>query len=66
VSSGDSAELSIALLVRNVAVIVCMLGTETPVACLPEGALFCDVIGAQLIALKAVGELGLAPSTLLA
>jgi len=66
VSSRDSAELSIALLVGNITIVVCMLGTKTPATRLPEGTLLFDVIGVQLVALEAIGELGFASSTLLA
>jgi len=38
VSSRDSAELSIALLVGNIIIVMHMLGAETPATCLPEGA----------------------------
>jgi len=50
----------------NGAVTMCMLGTETPVARLPEGALLLNVIGAQLVAFEAIGEFGFASPTLLA
>jgi len=46
VSSGNGAELSVALLVRNTAVVVCVLSAEAPVTHLPEGALLLNVIGA--------------------
>jgi len=45
VSSGDSAELSITLLVGKGAIAMRVLGTKTPVARLPEGALLLNVIG---------------------
>jgi len=66
VSGRNSAELGVALLVGNIAVVVCVLGAETPAACLPEGALLHNMIGTRLIALEAIGELGFASSTLLA
>ena len=65
-NSGDGAKLGVTLLVGNRAVVVCMLGTKTPAARLPEGALLLDVIGVRLIALEAIGELGLASLTPLA
>ena len=66
VSSRDSAELSVALFVRSVAIVMHMLGTKTPAACLPEGALLLDVTGMQLVAFEAVWKLGFASSTPLA
>jgi len=66
VSSRDTAELSVALLMGNVAVVVCVLGTKTPTACLPEGALLLNVIGTRLVAFEAIRELGFASSTPLA
>jgi len=65
-SSGDSTVLGVALLVGNVAIVVCMLGAETPATCLPEGTLLLDVIGARLVAFEAIRELGLASSMPLA
>jgi len=66
VSSGDSAKLSIALLVRGVAVVMRMLGAEAPAARLPKRALLLDVIGTRLVAFEAVGKLGFASLTSLA
>jgi len=66
VSGGNSTVLSITLLVGTVAVVVRMLGAKTPTARLPERTLLLDVVGARLIALEAIGELGFASSTLLA
>jgi len=66
VNSRDCAKLSVALLVGNGAVTVHMLGAKTPAAHLPERALLLDVIGARLVALEAIGELGFASSTPLA
>jgi len=66
VSSRNSAELGVTLLVGNVTIVMHMLGAKTPAACLPEGALLCDVIGARLIAFEAIGELGFASSMPLA
>jgi len=60
VSSGNSAKLGVALLVGSGAIVMCMLGTKTPAACLPEGTLLLDVVGARLIAFEAIGELGFA------
>ena len=65
-NGGNSAKFSIALLMGNGAVGMCVLGTETPAAHLPEGTLLLDVIGARLIAFEAIGELGFASLTLLA
>ena len=62
----DSAVLSVALLMGMVALVVRMLGTKTPTTRLPEGTLLSDVIGAQLIAFEAIGELGFASLTPLA
>jgi len=59
-SIGDSTVLSVALLMRVVTIIMCMLGTEAPVAYLPEGTLLYNMIGMQLVALEAIGELGFA------
>ena len=60
VSSGNSAELSVTLLVGNVTIVVCMLSAETPATHLPEGTLLLNMVGARLVALEAVGELGFA------
>ena len=65
-SVGDSAIFSIALLMRTVAVVMCVLGTETPATCLPEGTLLLNVVGMRLIAFEAIGEFGFASLTLLA
>jgi len=46
VSSGDSTELGVALLMGNGAIAVRVLGAKTPAARLPEGALLLDMIGA--------------------
>ena len=62
----DSAVLSVALLMRAVALIMRMLGAKTPMTCLPEGTLLFDVIGARFIAFEAIRELGFAFSTPLA
>jgi len=66
VSSRDSAKFGIALLVGNSAVVVHVLGAETPATHLPEGALLLNMIGVRLIAFEAIGELGLASSMPLA
>jgi len=66
VNSGDSAELGVTLLMGSGAVAVHVLGAKTPVARLPERTLLLDVIGTRLIALEAIGELGLASLTPLA
>jgi len=66
VSSGDSTELGVALLMGDVAVIMCVLSAKTPAACLPEGTLLFNVVGARLVAFEAVGELGFASLTPLA
>jgi len=66
VNSGNSAELGVALFMRMIAVIVRMLGAKTPTTCLPEGTLLLDMVWARLIALEAIGELGLASLTPLA
>jgi len=63
---GNSAVLSVALLMRTVAFVMRMLGAKTPTARLPEGALLFDVIGARLIAFEAIRELGFASPTPLA
>jgi len=42
---GNGTILSIALLVGTIAVIMHMLGAKTPITCLPEGALLCNVVG---------------------
>ena len=42
---GNSAILSVALLVRMIAIVVCMLGAKTPTTYLPEGTLLLDVVG---------------------
>jgi len=42
---GNSAILSVALLVGMLAIVVCMLGAKIPMTCLPEGALLFNVIG---------------------
>jgi len=65
VSSGDSAELSVALLMRNEAVAVHVLGAETPAAHLPEGAPLLDMVGTRLVAFEAIWELGFASLMLL-
>ena len=65
-SVGDSAILSVALFMRTVTIIVCMLGTEAPVAHLPEGTFLLNMIGTQLVAFEAVGELGFVSLTPLA
>jgi len=44
-SIGNSTILSIALTMRAVTLIVCMLGAEAPAACLPEGTFLPNVIG---------------------
>jgi len=44
-SGWDSTVLSIALLMRAVAVVVCMLGAKAPTARLPEGAFLLNVVG---------------------
>jgi len=62
----DSAVLSVALFMGAIALVMCMLGAKTPTARLPEGALFCNVIGVQLVEFEAIGELGFASSTPLA
>jgi len=66
VSSRDGTVLSVALLVGNGTVVVCMLGAETPAACLPEGALLLIVVWTRLVAFEAIGELGFASLALLA
>jgi len=66
VNSRDSTELGVALLVGNGAVDMRVLGAQTPAACLPEGTLLLNVVGAQLIALEAIRELGFASPTPLA
>jgi len=65
-SVGDSAILSIALFMRVVAIIMCMLGAEAPAACLPEGTFLLNVIWTRLVVFEAVGELGFASSMPLA
>jgi len=45
-SVGNSAILSVALLVRTIAIIMRMLGAKTPMTRLPEGALLFNVVGA--------------------
>jgi len=62
----DSAVLSVALLMRAVALIMRMLGAKTPTTRLPEGTLLFDVIGTCLIAFEAIRELGFASSMPLA
>jgi len=66
VNGRNSAKLGVALLVGNRAIGMCVLGTKTPVARLPERTLLLNVIGARLIAFEAIGELGFASSTSLA
>jgi len=66
VSSGNGAELGVALLVGNITVIMRVLSAEAPTTCLPEGALSLDVIGVRFIALEAIRKLGFASSTPLA
>jgi len=66
VNSGDNAELSVALFMGDGAITVCMLGTKTPAARPPERALLLNMVGAQLIALEAIGKLEFASSTPLA
>jgi len=44
-SIGDGTILSIALFMRVVAIVVCMLGAEAPTTCLPEGALLLNMVG---------------------
>ena len=66
VSVGDSAILSITLLIRTVAIIMCVLGAEAPATCLPEGAFLFDMVGTQLVALEAIRKLGFASLTPLA
>jgi len=66
VSVGNSAILSVTLLMRTVAIVMCMLGAEAPATCLPEGAFLLNMIGVQLVALETVGKLGFAPLTPLA
>jgi len=63
---GNSAILSVALLVGAIAIIVRMLGTKTPTTCLPEGALLFNMVGTRLVTLEAIGEFGFASSTPLA
>jgi len=63
---GDSAVLSIALLMRVVTIVVCVLSTETPMTRLPEGTFLLNVIGTQLIAFEAIGKFGFASPMLLA
>ena len=46
VSIGNSAILSVALLIGVVAIVVHMLGAEIPTTCLPEGTLLLNVVGA--------------------
>jgi len=60
VSSGDSTKLGVTLLVRDVTVVVRMLGTKAPAACLPEGTLLLNVIGTRLVAFETIRELGFA------
>jgi len=60
VDGGDCAKLGIALLMGNVAVIVCVLSAKTPAARLPERALLLYVIGMRLIALETIRKLGFA------
>jgi len=45
---------------RTVAIVMCMLSAKTPATRLPEGALLLNVVGTQLIAFEAIGELGFA------
>jgi len=65
-SVGDSTILSVALFMRAVAIIMCVLGAEAPATRLPKRTFFFDVIGTQLVAFEAIGELGFASSTPLA
>jgi len=65
-SVGNSAVLSVTLFMGTITLVVHMLGTKTPVTHLPEGTLLLNVVGAQLIAFEAVGELGFASLTPLA
>jgi len=65
-SRGDSAVLSIALLMGAVALVVCVLGTKAPTTRFPEGTLLRNVVGTRLVALEAIGELGFASLTPLA
>jgi len=46
VSVGDNAILSVALFMRAVAIVMCMLSAEAPSTRLPEGTFLLDVIGA--------------------
>ena len=66
VSSGNGTKLGVALLMGSGAIIMRMLGTKTPAACLPEGTLLLDVVGVRLVAFEAIGELGFASPTPLA
>ena len=42
---GNSAILSVALLMGTIAIVMHMLGAKTPTTCLPEGALLFNVVG---------------------
>jgi len=62
----DRAKFGVTLLMGNGTIVVRMLSTKTPAARLPERTLLLHVIGARLIALEAIRELGFASSMLLA
>ena len=65
-SRRNSAVLSVALFMGAVTLIMRMLGAKAPTTHLPERTLLFDVVGARLIALEAIGELGFASSMPLA
>jgi len=65
-SEVDKAAISCAGSVRGGAVVVGVLGTKTPTASLPKGALFNPVTRIILIAPEAIWELELSFSMLLA
>ena len=62
----DKAAVSCARSVGGGAIVVSMLSAEAPAASLPEGALFNPMTGVVLTAPKAVWELDLGSSMLLA
>ena len=59
----DKAVISATRVMRGRAIVVSMLGTKTPAASLPKGAIFDNMTRSVMVALETIGELDLSSST---
>ena len=62
----DKAVINTAGIMRGGTIVVSVLGTKTPAAGLPKGAIFDNVTRSVMVALETVGELNLSSLTPLA